>query len=197
MKIFINNFWKKIEANQYLYLNQLRQSKNNFLYNPVLTYIVKTIHKDMEVVILNTMDPKIVFIIKGKLQLQKQALQIIKNKPPCIIFKTQIGIPPFKGTIQEFDDYYNPLGSDVNIFQIYFSVKRIYKTTKRMHLYIYLQCTGKFEKYILNPLARTCLILYLGDEAYFNTIAKIKIVRRKYNYLNLIPIDLLKQSLPL
>lgn len=197
MEIFINNFWKEFEANQYLYLNQMRESQNNFLSNPVLTYIVKAIHKDMDVVILDTMNPKIVFIIKGKLQLQKQALQIIKNKPPRIIFKTQIGIPPFKGTIQEFDYYYNPLGTDVNIFQIYFSIRKIYKTTKKMHLYIYLQCTGKFEKYILNPVARTCLILYLGDETYFSTIAQIKIVRRKYNHLNLIPIELLKQSLQL
>lgn len=193
MEMFINNFWKEFEANEYRYLNEMHRSKQNFLYFPVLSHIAEAIHKDLDVAVMDADDPKIVFITKGKLQLQKYAAQIINKKPPSILFKPRIGIPPFIGTFHELDSRFNFLGEGYQIFQLYFSIIKIYKTSKKLHLNIHMQCNGSFGKYILQPIARTCLLLYLGDETYYNTVSTIKIVKRKYKKLNLFPIDQLRK----
>lgn len=191
----IENFWKFITDKQEYYLQRLKQENKNFLLDPVLDKELQMISKDLKIIILNDSLPKIVFITKGKSSLKNVAFQITQGIPKKIYLKPQIGILPYPGNFHMLSRSYSFLNQKNPIFQIYFSVHKIYRSSGKFHLNIFLSSYNKAIKKDQQKALKIALLLFLGDDCFYKRISTCKIYLRKYKKLNFIPIDQLKHLL--
>lgn len=191
----IENFWKFIIDQQDHYLHGLKRENKNFLLNPLLDKELQIISKNLKAIILNDNHPKIVFITKGNSYLKNVAFQIIQRIPKRIYLKPQIGIPPYPGNFQALNSSYSFLNQKNPIFQIYFSVHKIYPSSGKFHLNIFMSSYNKTIKKEQHNALKIILLLFLGDDRFYKRISTWKIYLRNYKKLNFIPIDQLKHLL--
>ena len=89
------------------------------------------VHPDLELVIVYRINggdsAKLVFLTKGNYQLVPIVNRLITDAPQLELWEFEIGIKPYKHSVISLCEEHRFLGSNTTIFQIYFSVQRIYK----------------------------------------------------------------------
>lgn len=158
---------------------------------------LEEIHKDLSLVILCDPGepPRLHFITKGRLKLKKIITQILVFAPHDSGWSFYNGIRPWEGNVVELCNQCHFLGRGTTIYEIYFDVKEIYKSSHKMALVLYVEKNRSHPKYEINDAMKTLLLLYLGDDMYHRNIARIQISQRKYAAYNFAPISQLKKVL--
>lgn len=135
---------------------------------------------------------KLIFLVKGNPRLNAIATKIIREAPQMELWKYHIGIKPYKHSITSLCAENRFLDHDTIIYQIYFAITKVYKTSNKLHLTIYLETNKKHSKFDLHQATDDILLWFLGDTYYYQHISKFKIVRRKFSAIRFMPLDELK-----
>ena len=139
---------------------------------------------------------KLILLPKGKTQLKILCLRLLQEAPILPNWEYQLGIKPFKGDLTEFS--ISQIDFDLQIIadQLYINILKIYKSSNKLHLEVYVQTDQKgLSKHDLNQAVDNILLWYLGDEYYFTRISRVKIIRRKFKNRNFIPLYALRDFL--
>ncbi|MDC8000102.1 hypothetical protein POV26_03570 [Aequorivita todarodis] len=135
---------------------------------------------------------KLIFITKGKYKLNAIVKQMLVSKPQLAMWQYQIGIKQYKRSITSLCKNNNFIDQHTVIHQIYFAVHKLYKTSNKLHLLIYIEMDKKHSKSDLHDAMGTILLWFLGDAYYQKHIGKYRIVRRKFSSIRFMPLDELK-----
>lgn len=135
---------------------------------------------------------KLVFLVKGNSKLKVIITKTILEAPVIELWEYQSGIEPYKKSIQSLCAKFNFIDQQTFIFQIYFAITKVYKTSNKLHLIIYLEMNKRHSKYDLHEAMETIFLSFLGDTYYYQHISKFKIVRRKFSAFRFMPFDELK-----
>ena len=197
MITYIVHFWKKFD----LIENELLDSlASNDISNENLRFLekpLKKIHKDLSLIVeYRPLDPpQLYFIARGKLSLKKLISEILRFAPFNSQWQFNIGIAPWDGSLAQLCLRYRFFGRDTEVYEVYFDIARIHKTTRKMDLVLYIEKNRRIPKYLVNENAKTLLIFYLGDTAYYKNIARIKIAMKRFKTFNFAPLSQLKRVL--
>ena len=198
MKTQITNFWNCFLSIQMDVINA-NNVRNMALRDKLLNRLHSNageIHRDIRIVFhfINNDDGsvKMIFLSKGNYKLKAIAAQIIVAAPPLNLWQYEIGVEPYKHSIISLCAENNFIDTETIVYQIYFAVQKVYKTSNKLHLLIYLEMNKQHSKSDLHEVMDTMLIWFLGDTIYYRHISRFKIIRRKYSKINFIPFDELK-----
>ena len=154
------------------------------------------IHPKLSILVIFQFDgsdtSKLVFLTKGDYKLKAIAEELLAQAPQLEPWVYQIGIKPYKHSIVSLCANYKFIDASTIVFQIYFAIERVYKTSNKLHLLIYLEMDKRHSKADLHDATDTILLWFLGDSFYYRHISRFKIVRRKYSAIRFIPFDELK-----
>lgn len=198
MKTQANKFWHSFSRIQteIIYANHSGNRNAQFNLCNTLDREATEIHPKLNLLIIfkinNTDSAKLIFLTKGKPILKLLVNQLLAEAPSFPLWHYQSGIKPYKHSIISLCAYYKFLGSGNKIHQIYFAVDKIYKTTNKLHLILYIEMDKQLSKSDLHDLISPILICFLGDAYYQKHISRYRIVRRKYSRIPFIPLDELK-----
>ena len=198
MKTPINKFWYSFSLIQkeLIFANRTANYKVQYNLCSTIDRRVTEVHPKLSLLIIfninNTDSAKLIFLTKGKSSLKSIVEDLLSEAPSFPLWHYQSGIKPYKHSIISLCAYYRFLGSGNNIHQIYFAVQKIYKTTNKLHLILYLEMDKQLSKSVLQDLMRPILLCFLGDAYYQKHISRYRIVRRKYSRIRFIPLDELK-----
>jgi hypothetical protein len=195
MKTEINEFWKYFLSIQIDLINA-DQNGNAALGNKLFENLHKKgkkIDRLLDFLIVYRIDggstAKLIFIPKGKYRLRAIAAQMLALAPKVSLWVFDIGIKPYRESIISLCAKHNFLKHDTTVYQIYFAVHKIYKTSNKLHLLMYLQVDRSISKSELHEAMENILLWFLGDTLYYKHISRFKIIRRKYSAINFIPMD--------
>lgn len=195
MKTAINKFWYTFSLIQkdLIYANQTaNQQQQNKLCNK-LAKKARKVNASLDFLILfqvkDTNTHKLIFLTKGKYTLKAIVAALLAGAPSFPEWNFQMGIKPYKHSVDMLCEAYNFLGVGTKIHQIYFTVQKIYRTTNKLHLIFYLEMDKQLSKSELHEVMHPILLCYLGDIYYQQHISRYKIVRRKYSRIRFIPLD--------
>ncbi len=106
----------------------------------------------------------------------------------------QVGLETYDESTRQLHLYYPKLGLNLTSNRVYVHIRHIFKSTNKLHLFIYLDLDQKkIPKEELKSLARNFLHVYLGDKYFFNHISRVKVVRRKFGNMNFMHLNELKK----
>ncbi len=193
----ILHFWNSFENHKESMVVALKRGHN---YDDALAQMrahLQKIHKDLSLIILVELGqpPRLHFITKGRLQLKKLVTEILVTAPYDSGWSFHNGIMPWEGNLMELCNRHPFLGEDTVIYEVYFDIVEIYKSSCKLALVVYVEKNRSHPKYIINDSMKTLLLMYFGDEMYYQNIARIKIAQRKYRAYNFAPISQLKKIL--
>ncbi|WGF92174.1 hypothetical protein [Aequorivita marisscotiae] len=198
METKITDFWNHFLAIQTDLIET--QCKENLklhseLFDTLNTKAVK-IHPKIRIFALYIMREniraKLVFPSHGNNQLKALIFKIVNRAPYSDFWEFQIGVSPYNGSIIQLCSTINFFDLPTTVFQIYFAVQKIYKSSNKFHLIIYMELDRRYSKFDLQAAMDGILMLFLGDVLYFNHISRFKIVRRKYSAIRFLPLEELK-----
>ncbi|MDP2687018.1 MAG: hypothetical protein Q8O62_07340 [Aequorivita sp.] len=198
MKTAINEFWTTFSLIQknLIFANSTGNQHHQTDLCSRLDSPISAVHPKLNFLIIfqynNTDTAKLIFLTLGKPTLKLIAGLILAEAPSFPLWQFQAGIKPYKHSIISLCANYRFLGPETNIYQIYFAVQKIYKTTNKLHLILYLEMDKQRSKSELNDVMHPILLCFLGDAYYHQHISRYRIVRRKYSRIKLIPLDELK-----
>lgn len=129
------------------------------------------------------------FMPKGNPPLKIVVAEIIAIAPQLEAWQFHHGIIPFPHSVISLCFRRNFIDPETTIYQIYFSVHRFYKSSKKFHLCIYLQMNKSHPKAVLHEAMDNILLFYLGDDHYYRHISRYRIVRRRYASHDFLPLD--------
>ncbi|SDV99407.1 hypothetical protein SAMN05216556_1018 [Aequorivita viscosa] len=135
---------------------------------------------------------KLIFLPRANYKLKAIAARVIAAAPNIEPWQYEIGIKPYNHSVISLCAENNFIDSNTIVYQIYFAVKKIYITSNKLHLLIYLEMNKQHSKAELHQAMDSILIWFLGDAFYYRHISRFKIIRRKYSKINFIPLDELK-----
>lgn len=198
MKTQIIKFWNCFLSIQMDIINansvrnlELREN----LFQKLFSKAVK-IHPEMSIIIhfLNNGDDsiKLIFLPRDNYKLKAIAARVIAAAPNIEPWQYEIGIKPYNHSVISLCAENNFINSNTIVYQIYFAVQKIYITSNKLHLLIYLEMNKQHSKAELHQAMDSILIWFLGDAFYYKHISRFKIIRRKYSKINFIPMDELK-----
>ena len=157
---------------------------------------VAVVHPELELIIVYKINggetAKLVFLTKGNYKLLPIINRIVKDAPQLDLWDFEIGIKPYKHSVLSLCEEHRFLGPNTTIFQIYFSVQKIYKSSNKLHLLLYVEMDKRHSKVDIHGAMYGILLYFLGDTFYHRHISRYKIVRRKYSKIGFIPLDELK-----
>ncbi|MCG2419740.1 hypothetical protein K8089_11965 [Aequorivita sp. F47161] len=198
METEISSFWNYFSLKQknFLFARSIDDKRTQYDIYCVLDKLVRKLHPKLYILISfnknDTPSANLVFLTKGRSTLKKIAARLLDKAPSFSQWHFQSGITPYKHSIIALCAYNQFLGTENNIYQIYFAVKKIYKTSNKLHLLLYLEMDKQLPKSDLHDLMHIILLYFLGDAYYFKHISRYKIVRRKYSKIQFIPLDQLR-----
>ncbi|MCZ4319899.1 hypothetical protein O4H26_12970 [Aequorivita viscosa] len=198
METKITDFWNHFLAIQ----TDLIKSKcednltlHSELFDTLSTKAIK-IHPKLNVFALYIMredvKAKLVFPTKGNNILGALVFKIVNRAPYSDFWEFQIGVTPYNGSIIQLCSTISFFDLPTTVFQIYFAVQKIYKSSNKLHLLIYMEINRRYSKSDLQSAMDGIFMLFLGDVLYFNHISRFKIVRRKYSKIRFLPLEELK-----
>lgn len=198
MKTKINQFWNcflSIQMDILIANDSGKIRLRDKLFDKLFKEAVK-IHSELRIIILfpsnGDASSRLIFLVKGNYKLKAIATEIIIVAPQMELWQYQIGIKPYKRSIISFCAEYKFLDYNTTIYQIYFAIKRVYRTSNKLHLTIYIDMNKKHSKSDLHEAMDNILLWFLGDTYYYQHISKFKIVRRKFSAIHFIPFDELR-----
>ncbi len=188
-------FWERFTIHHEQIATMVQSGANTDSIIQKLESPLKKIHKSLSLVIvkLPMEKPQLFFLAKGRLHLKKLISQILLFAPRQTDWEFQLGIEPWEGTLQNLCLKYRFLGLEVEIYQIYFALSKINKSSGRMNLVLYVEKNKTLQRYVLNNQMKLVLLFYLGDDVYHKNIAHIKIALKKYKAYNFAPVSQLKK----
>lgn len=198
MKTEINKFWNRFLAIQIDLIISAKVSDIKLLdklINELLSNAVE-IHSHLRIIISllpkDDNPSKLIFLTKGDYKLEALIREVVGDAPQLPKWEYQIGVKPYKGSIINLCAASDFLGDNTTIFQIYFAIHKVYKTSNKLHLIIFFDVDKKHSKYALHEAMENIFTWFLGDAFYHSHISKYKIVRRKYASIHFTPLDELK-----
>lgn len=136
---------------------------------------------------------KLLFLTGGKKIKKRNAAYFVHEAPRLDNWKFSVGLNPYDPKEKPFGFYFPFIKEVVVLDQVFVHVHKIYKSTNKLHLHIYLDLNRPgVPKEELKPLASDILLYFLGEDLYYNHISMIKIVRRKLRKVNYLPLNELK-----
>jgi hypothetical protein len=196
METKINEFWEFFQKESFFILEGFKYGivpKEKF---ELLDYLLTNIHSKLQLLINRPPNGEVqlVFLTKGRLSLKVIITEILKRVPQNEYWTFKLGLPPWRGTLEELCKHYQFLGPDVHVYDIYFDIYKIHSNGK-VNLHIHVEKNKPLPKYFINERMRVLLLYYLGDSLFFKKIVYLKIVQKKYRHINFIPIYELKPLL--
>lgn len=133
------------------------------------------------------------FLTRGLKKRKSWANQLILQAHILDNWLYQVGLPPYENKNIPFFSYFSFIKERVYEHQIYVHIHKIYKTSNKLHLHVYMNLnqTG-VPKEEINPFAKEMLLYYLGEDMFYKHISMIKTVRRKLTKVNYFPLRDLK-----
>lgn len=164
-----------------------------------LSLLASRINSKMEIIVhlksLETQSASLIFLSKGNYRLKAIAEIIISQAPKLEPWKYCVGLKPYNHSVIKLCANYNFIDSHTAIFQIYFAVKKVYKSNNKLQLLIYLEIDKPHSKQNLHQAMDKIFLWFLGDSLYYRHISRFKILRRKYAANHFIHLDELKTTL--
>ncbi|MAP80989.1 MAG: hypothetical protein CL526_07855 [Aequorivita sp.] len=135
---------------------------------------------------------KLIFLTKGNYKIQSLILKVVAVAPTSDLWEYQIGLPPYSGSLSTLYSYFNWFKQPTIIYQIYFAILKVYKSSNKMHLLIFCEMDRICSKAEIRMAIKSILNLYLGDNFYYNHISRFKVVRRKFSNIRFLPLEELR-----
>ncbi len=135
---------------------------------------------------------KLAFVTWGIPRLKALADELLAEAPLLYSWELSVGVKPYRLSVIHLCEDYKFFERPTTIYQIYFAVERIYKTSNKLHLVLYIQMDQRYSKADIHSAMYEILLCYLGDFLFHKHISRFRIVRRKYSAINFIPLDELK-----
>lgn len=201
MKTQINNFWNRFIAIQIDLVNAASSANTNLLEKLIMDLLSYAAKIDPALKILFSFSSdgnsfsKLIFLTKGDYKLEAIIRVVLSKAPQLNPWKYQIGIKPYKHSVTTLCAESNFLNDHTTIYQIYFGIQKIYKSSNKLHLIIYFEMDKQHKKYDLHEAMENIFTWFLGDVVYHNHISRYKIVRRKYSAIRFAPLDELKNMI--
>ncbi|MEM0519018.1 hypothetical protein [Aequorivita flava] len=198
MKKEVTDFWHTFSLHQknLKYAFSIGDKSNLYQLYSALVRKIHNIHSQLDILITCDYEhshcAKLIFLTKGKSVLKKLANACMDEAPSFALWEFQSGINPYKHSIVTLCAKYGFLGGENNIHQIYFALKKIYKTSNKLHLWLYLELDKQISKSELHQQMYFIFLYFLGDANYYNHISRYKIIRRKYSKIEFLPLDQLR-----
>ena len=129
----------------------------------------------------------LIFLTKGNPDLVNIGIKLIKHAPLLDNWEFFMGIG-YGGNNKDIAVPYED--SDLMIIpeQLWVNIYKQYKTSNKLHLEIYVHTKVKgLSKSSLHVAVDNLLLLYFGDEIYYNRISRFRIIRRKYKDRQFLP----------
>lgn len=168
------------------------------LFNKLFAKAIK-IHPKLRIILyyfpIGTDMAIVIFLTKGNYKLAAVAEEIIAEAPAVYQWQYQIGVKPHKNSIISLCANNKFIDAYTTIYQIYFAIEKVYRTSNKLHLIIFLEMDKKHSKHELHEAMETIFLWFLGDVLYYRHISRFKIIRRKYSAINFIPLDELKNTI--
>jgi hypothetical protein len=138
---------------------------------------------------------KLIFLTRGNYKLNALAEVIISEAPLLDNWSYQIGIKPYKDSVVSLCANNKFIDPYTIVYQIYFSIEKVYRTSNKLHLIIYFEMDRKHSKHDLHSAMESIFLWFLGDALYHKHISRFRIVRRKYSAINFIPLDQIRNTI--
>ena len=196
METKINQFWEYFEKESFHILQSFKYGivpKEEF---ELLDYLLTNIHPQLQLLMNRPPNGEVqlVFLTKGRLRLKILISEILRKGPQNEFWTFKMGLPPWNGRLDDFNNHYKFFGPDVHVFDVYFDIYKIHSNGK-VNLHIHVEKNKPLSKDHTNNSMQVFLLYYLGDQLFFKKITRIKIIQRKYKQINFIPISELKPLL--
>ena len=196
METKIKQFWEYFEKESFHILQSFKYGivpKEEF---ELLDYLLTNIHPQLQLLMNRPPNGEVqlVFLTKGRLSLKILISEILRKAPQNEFWTFKMGLPPWNGRLDDFNNHYKFFGPDVHVFDVYFDIYKIHSNGK-VNLHIHVEKNKPLPKYIINDRMRVFLLYYLGDQLFFKKILYLKIVQRKPRQINFVHISELKTLL--
>tara|TARA_R110002020_G_scaffold379355_2_gene590535 strand:- start:295 stop:903 length:609 start_codon:yes stop_codon:yes gene_type:complete len=196
METKIKQFWEYFEKESFHILQSFKYGivpKEEF---ELLDYLLTNIHPQLQLLMNRPPNGEVqlVFLTKGRLSLKILISEILRKAPQNEFWTFKMGLPPWNGRLDDFNNHYKFFGPDVHVFDVYFDIYKIHSNGK-VNLHIHVEKNKPLPKYIINDRMRVFLLYYLGDQLFFKKILYLKIVQRKPRHINFVHISELKSLL--
>ncbi|WP_310993617.1 hypothetical protein [Aequorivita marina] len=198
METLINKFWNCFLAIQsdLLHANSVGNTElRNKLFGKLYAKVIQ-VNPGLQISVLFASNfpnsSSLIFIVKGNYRLKALVNKVLIDAPQLKRWQYQMGIKPYEESLISLCSKFNFLGAQTIIYEIYFAVSKVYKTSNKLHLMIYLETDRKFAKADLRAAMDNIFLWFLGDTLYYRHISQFKIVRRKFSRINFIPLDELR-----
>ncbi len=196
METKINQFWEYFEKESFHILQSFKYGivpKEEF---ELLDYLLTNIHPKLQLLMNRppNCEVQLVFLTKGRLSLKILISELLRKAPQNEYWTFKMGLPPWNGSLDDFNNHYKFFGPDVDVFDVYFDIYKIHSNGK-VNLHIHVEKNKPLPKYFINERMRVLLLYYLGDQLFFKKILYLKIVQRKPRHINFVHISELKYLL--
>ncbi|MDN3725396.1 hypothetical protein QRD02_13490 [Aequorivita sp. SDUM287046] len=198
METKINEFWQLFQKESYAIYKDIKYGLVPEKKFELLHYLLQNIHPRLQLLINRPPNGEVqlVFLTKGSLKLKIIITEILKMAPHDDYWTFKLGLPPWRGTLEEFSNHYQFFGPGVHVYDIHFDIYKIHSNGK-VNLQIHLEKNKSLSKDFINNSMQVFLLFYFGDQLFFKKITRIKIIQRKYRHINFLPISELKPLLEL
>src|SRR5690606_4229913 len=103
---------------------------------------------------------------KGRISLKRIITQLLERAPKNNRWLFKMGLPPWSGSLEEFNTHYKFLGPNIHVYDIYFDIYKIH-TNGKLNLQIHVEKNKSLSKYFINNRMHDFLLYYLGDQLFF------------------------------
>lgn len=199
METTVTNFWNcfvKVQLDMLFAYNNNNQELIYHLFNQLVNHPVITQKKLCLVISFPSHEcPKasLHFMTRGLKKKKILATELIEQAPKLDTWTYRVGVQPYEEKNIPFSLFFTYINQTVYGYQVYVHIYKIYKTTNKLHLHIYMDLNRPgVPKFEIKHFAKEILLFYLGEDMFYKHISTIKIVRRKLTKVNYFPLRDLK-----
>lgn len=194
METLVNQFWNYFSTVQYDIL-EAYEKQNQIALRKILKKLnrqISKINNKLDLLLsFNENDKHSLIISINKNQnkkLKPLQNQLLSNAPYSEYWSFEAGLEPYKNQ-DPLSLYFEHKNMNVLSDQVFIHLHKIYNSSNKFHIHIYFDLgISGVAKSELRMLAHYMLLLYLGDEHFYNHISRIKVVRRRLKKINFIPL---------